>query len=172
MERALKGLRFGTAIGFALCMSRPAFAADSCVAQPGAASTAAPIGDEAQRALLDRSLDIVRAAEKGDRSKLEAMVPSRAPFSIWHYDAGITLGSGPQGAVAFAKALTPAHFEAVMVPGGALAMTSICAKHELKVRFLPNGRDAYLVTFTWDRGNLVNVDANYAQVVDGKIGSN
>ncbi|HEX5238121.1 MAG TPA: hypothetical protein VFW39_06630 [Sphingomicrobium sp.] len=151
-------------------MSSPVIAADVCAAQPPGAT--APIGDEADRALLDRSVEIIRAAQRGDRAKLQAMVPAGAQFTIWNYDSGVSGASGPEGALEFAKALTPGTFEAVLVPGGSLAMASMCAKHEVKVRFRHDGGVAYLITCSWDKGRLVSVDANYAQVFDGKIGSN
>ena len=167
----MKALPLGTMIA-AVCMSRPGFAADVCAAQSSRPTATVPHGDKADRVLLDRSLNIVRAAQRGDRKKLESIVPAAAKFTIWHYDAGISAGSGPQGALEFTKTLTQTDFEAVIVPGGPLAIASVCAKHEVKVRFLDDGRTAYLVTFSWDKGSLVSVDAAYAQVFDGKIGSN
>jgi hypothetical protein len=166
----MRGLPLAVMIA-ALCMSCRVFAADVCAVQAAKPSAGAPIGDEADRALLNRSFDIVRAAQRGDRAKLESMVPAGARFSIWNYDSGVSGASGPQGALEFAKALTPGSFESVLVPGGSLAMASMCAKHEVKVRFLHDGGVAYLVTFAWDKGRLVSVDANYAQVFDGRIGS-
>jgi len=120
--------------------------------------------------LLDRSLEIVRAAQAGDRSKLQSLVPESARFTIWNFDSGVSLGSGPHGAIGLAKALAPATFESVMVPAGSLSLASICDTHEVKVRFTGDGGQAYLVTFKWNKGSLVSVDANFARVFSGRIG--
>jgi hypothetical protein len=110
--------------------------------------------DEAEATLAERSMQIMRLAQKSDLKRLESLVSPSAEFTVWSEDNGIDGDKGPAGAIEFTKQVgATAYAYATVFPGP--VSTDVCAKQKVTVWLSgEQATPAYIVTFEFQKGRL------------------
>jgi len=164
-------MRLATSVGFAaiclvlLAWASPAFATGSCASEK-------LVSENALRVTLSRrSIEILGLAEQGNVEGLRAFVPSSAKFNMGEHDVIMEIGTGPEGAVAFAKRLPVSDFQFTIMDSGPPPTVSDCSEQRVSLLLLqPDGKQAYEANFQFKDGQLTEAWAHDIYVFTGKIG--
>ena len=127
--------------------------------------------DEVRETYSRRSVQIVELALHGDINSLAPLVSPSATFAVWEADFGIGGKTGTDGAIQFATQIGVADYRYVVALSGAIS-SDPCGRQNVTVWFTRrSGRRAYVATFTYVKGRLVDAVARVGAFSEGKVGA-
>jgi hypothetical protein len=151
----------------------------ACTACSGAAPAAAAAIDcasppmatpqQVDQALSERSIEILRAAQRSDTAELATAVAPSAEFIFVQRDVMMPARRGTEGALDFARLLHPKDFHFAVIETGP-SLGALCGKNEVTVEFpQPDRQHSYVVKFSFDRGLLIRALGKLARLSNGSM---
>ena len=126
--------------------------------------------DDIRETYSRRSVQIIDLALRGDVKGLAPFVSPSATFAVWEGDLGLGRKVGVDGAVEFATEMGATNYRYVVASAGP-SSSHVCDRQKVTVWFYGLGEPrAYVATFTYLRGRLVDAVASAGSLSEGKVG--
>lgn len=132
--------------------------------------TSAP-ADSINRAYIERSVAIVHGALAKDLMNLSSVVAPKATAVFFHYDNGVASpGTGPRAIIGLLGSIKPRHYEFFEPRGFPVPAVKPCGLITIRLILKrAQASKAFLATFNYERGLLIELTVTDADYSAGKI---